>query len=55
MDDETVGSTQYENTDHKSNQLSSITEGREEPEKKKKFIRLKISRRLMIFTSIRAN
>jgi hypothetical protein len=38
MDDETVGSTQYENTDHNSNQLS-----------------LKISRWLMIFTSIRAN
>ena len=55
MDDETVGSTQDENTDHNSNQLSSITEGREEPEKKKKLIRLKTSRRLMIFTSIRAN
>jgi hypothetical protein len=55
MDDETVGSTQDENTDHNSNRLSSITEGREEPEKKKKLIRLKISRRLITFTSIRAN
>ena len=55
MDDETVGSTQDENTDHNSNQLSSITEGREEPENKKKLIRLTISRRLTTFTSIRAN
>ena len=55
MDDETVGSTQDENTDHNSTQLSSITEGREEPENKKKLIRLKISRRLITFTSIRAN
>ena len=46
MDDETVGSTQDENTDHNSNQ---------EPENKKKLIRLKISRRLITFTSIRAN
>ena len=36
MDDDTVGSTQDENTDHNSNQLSSLTEGKEEPEKKKK-------------------
>ena len=36
MDDDTVGSTQDENTDHNSNQLSSVTEGKEEPEKKKK-------------------
>ena len=28
MDDETVGSTQDENTDHNSNQLSSITENK---------------------------
>jgi hypothetical protein len=28
--------TQDENTDHNSNQLSSVTEGKEEPEKKKK-------------------
>ena len=55
MDDETVRSTQDENTDHNSNQLSSITEGREEPENKKKLIRLTISRRLTTFTSIRAN
>ena len=55
MDDETEGSTQDENTDHNSNQLSSITEGRKELENKKKLIRLKISRRLITFTSIRAN
>jgi hypothetical protein len=55
MDDETVGSTQDENTEHNSNQLSSITEGREEPENKKKLIRLKISKKLITFTSIRAN
>jgi hypothetical protein len=36
MDDDTVGSTQDENTDDNSNQLSSIKEGNEEPEKKKK-------------------
>ena len=36
MDDDTVGSTQDENTDHNSNQLSSLTEWKEEPEKKKK-------------------
>ena len=36
MDDDTVGSTQHENTDHNSNQLSSVTEGKEEPEIKKK-------------------
>ena len=36
MDDDTVGSTQDENTDHNSNQLSSVTEGKEESEKKKK-------------------
>ena len=35
MDDETVGSTQDENTDHNSNQLSSFTEGRGEPEKRR--------------------
>jgi len=35
MDDDTVGSTQDENTDHNSNQLS-VKEGNEEPEKKKK-------------------
>ena len=35
MDDYTVGSTQDENTDHNSNQLS-VKEGNEEPEKKKK-------------------
>jgi hypothetical protein len=34
MDDDTVGSTQDENTDQNSNQLSSVTEGKEEPEKK---------------------
>ncbi len=55
MDDETVGSTQDENTDHNSNHLSSISEGREEPENTKKLIRLKISRRLITFTSIRVN
>ena len=33
MDDDTVGSTQDENTDNNSNQLSSVTEG---IEKKKK-------------------
>jgi hypothetical protein len=32
MDDDTVGSTQDENTDHNSNQLSSVTEGKEESE-----------------------
>jgi hypothetical protein len=36
MDDDTIGSTQDENTDHNSNQQSSVTEGKEEPEKKKK-------------------
>ena len=36
MDDDTVGSMQDENTDHNSNQLSSVTLGKEEPEKKKK-------------------
>ena len=56
MDDDTVGSTQDESTDHNSNQLSSVTERKEEPEKKKKkIIRLKIYRRLITFTSIRAN
>jgi hypothetical protein len=38
MDDDTVGSTQDESTDHNSNQLSSVTERKEEPEKKKKKI-----------------
>ena len=36
MDDDTVGSMQDKNTDHNSNQLSSVTEGKEELEKKKK-------------------
>jgi hypothetical protein len=35
MDDETVGSTQDENTDHNSNQLSSITEGRKSQKKRR--------------------
>ena len=36
MDDDTVGSTQDEKTDHNCNELSSVKEGKEEPEKKKK-------------------
>ncbi len=52
MGHETVGSTQDVNTDHNSNQLSSITEGREEPENKKKLIRLKISRRLILLLQL---
>ena len=36
VDDDTVGSTQDESTDHNSNQLSSVTEGKEEPEKRRK-------------------
>ena len=36
MDDDTVGSTQDENTDHNCNELSSVKEGKEEPEKRKK-------------------
>ncbi len=33
MDDDTVGSKQDENTDHNSNQLSSVTEGRKSQKK----------------------
>ena len=33
MDDDTVGSTQDENTDNNSNQLSSVTEGIEKEKK----------------------
>jgi hypothetical protein len=33
MDDDTVGSTQDENTDNNSNQLSSVTEGIEDLQK----------------------
>ena len=51
MDDDTVGSMQDENTDHNSNQLSSVTLGKEEPEKR----RNEDQQKTYNFTSIRAN
>ena len=55
MDDDTVGSTQDENTDSNRNQLSSGVEEQEEPEKRRSLlISMKISTRHTTFTLIRA-